>query len=150
MKTLGNILWHFPFFWFVSAFFTFILGWLLVLTVIASPIWFGLIELSKFLLFPFSNSMISKNDLNIIQNKIWGTYGLLIRIIYFPFGLILAIITIFQIWFLFITIIWIPVALVLAKSISTYFNPVNKKCVSVSVANELENRRAKEFLINNY
>ena len=146
MRTLGNILWHFPFFGFVSALFTFLLGGFLVITVIGAPIGLGLIELSKFLLTPFSKAMISKNDLNIEQNKYWATYGLIVRIIYFPFGLFLAIITIIQIFFLFITIIGIPVALVLAKSVSTYFNPVNKKCVPRLIVDELEKRKAKEYL----
>ena len=146
MRTLGNILWHFPFFGFVSALFTFLLGGFLVITVIGAPIGLGLIELSKFLLTPFSKAMISKNDLNIEQNKYWAIYGLIVRIIYFPFGLFLAIITIIQIFFLFITIIGIPVALVLAKSVSTYFNPVNKKCVPRLIVDELEKRKAKEYL----
>jgi len=149
MRTLGNILWHFPFFGFVSALFTFLLGGFLVITVIGAPIGLGLIELSKFLLTPFSKAMISKNDLNIEQNKYWAIYGLIVRIIYFPFGLFLAIITIIQIFFLFITIIGIPVALVLAKSVSTYFNPVNKKCVPRLIVDELEKIKAKEYLDKN-
>jgi uncharacterized membrane protein YccF (DUF307 family) len=149
MRTLGNILWHFPFFGFVSALFIFLLGGFLVITVIGAPIGLGLIELSKFLLTPFSKAMISKNDLNIEQNKYWAIYGLIVRIIYFPFGLFLAIITIIQIFFLFITIIGIPVALVLAKSVSTYFNPVNKKCVPRLIVDELEKIKAKEYLDKN-
>jgi len=57
---------------------------------------------------------------------------------------LLAIVTIFQIAALFVTIIGIPVALVLAKSLGTYFNPVNKICVPKAVQNELEQRKAKE------
>ena len=149
MRTLGNILWFFSFFGFVSALFTFLLGGFLVITVIGAPIGLGLIELSKFLLTPFSKAMISKNDLNIEQNKYWAIYGLIVRIIYFPFGLFLAIITIIQIFSLFITIIGIPVALVLAKSVSTYFNPVNKKCVPRLIVDELEKIKAKEYLDKN-
>lgn len=52
--------------------------------------------------------------------------------------------TIIQIVELFITIIGIPVALVLAKSLGTYFNPVNKICVPKAVKDELEKRNAKE------
>ena len=33
--------------------------------------------------------------------------------------------------------------IVIAKSIGTYFNPVNKKCVSQAVADELERRKAQ-------
>ena len=93
--------------------------------------------------------MISKKDLKANQNKLWLTFGFIIRILYFPFGLILAIVTIFQIIGLLITIIGIPVALVLAKSLGTYFNPVNKVCVPKAVADEVSSRKAKEQIKNN-
>jgi uncharacterized membrane protein YccF (DUF307 family) len=67
----------------------------------------------------------------------------IVRILYFPFGLFLAVVTIFQIAALFVTLVGIPVALVLAKSLGTYFNPVHKTCVPVAVKNELEQRAAK-------
>jgi len=143
MRFLGNIIWHFPFFGFVSAFFTFLLGGLLVITVIGAPIGLGLIQLSKFLLSPFSSSMIDNKELNAEPNKAWEAFGLIVRILYFPFGLLLTVITLFQIVGLFVSIVGIPVALVLAKSLGTYLNPVNKTCVSTSVAKELESRKAK-------
>ncbi len=144
MRTLGNIIWHIPFLGFLTALFTFLLGSLLVLTVIGAPLGLGLIQLSKFLLSPFTSSMVDKKNLNVEQNKYWKSYGFIIRIIYFPFGLGLAVITIFQIVFLFISIVGIPVAVILSKSLGTYFNPVNKVSVPRAVANELENRKAKE------
>jgi len=143
MRTLGNILWHIPFLGFLSSFVTFLIGGLLVITVIGAPLGLGLIQLSKFLLTPFSSAMISKNDLNADQNKLWQTFGIIVRILYFPFGLFLAVVTVFQIAGLFITIVGIPVALVLAKSLGTYFNPVNKICVPRAVALEVASRKAK-------
>jgi uncharacterized membrane protein YccF (DUF307 family) len=144
MRTLGNILWHIPFLGFLNALFTFLLGGLLVITVIGAPLGLGLIQLSKFYLTPFSKAMISKSDLKTDQNKLWKTFGIIVRILYFPFGLVLAILTVIQIAGLFISLIGIPVALVLAKSLSTYFNPVNKICVPKAVADELAQRKAKE------
>ncbi len=143
MRTLGNILWHFPFMGFLTSLFTLLLGGLLVISVIGAPIGLGLIELSKFLLAPFSKSMIDKKELNVNKNKLWDSFGIVIRIIYFPFGLLLAVATIFQIAGLFISIVGIPLAIVLAKSLSTYFNPVNKKCVPKAVEDELMLRKAK-------
>lgn len=144
MKTLGNILWHFPFLGFVNALLTFLLGGILVITVIGSPIGLGLIQLSKFLLAPFSSSMLDKKDLNIEQNAIWKSFGFIIRILYFPFGLLLALLTILEIAGLFVSIVGIPIAIVLAKSLSTFFNPVNKKCVPVAVADEILQRKTRE------
>jgi len=133
-----------PFLGFLSALGTFLIGGLLVITVIGAPIGLGLIQLSKFLLTPFSSAMISQKDLKADQNKLWQTFGIIVRILYFPFGLFLAVVTVFQIAGLFITIIGIPVALVLAKSLGTYFNPVNKTCVPKAVADEVASRKAKE------
>lgn len=143
MRTLGNILWHVPFLGFMNALTTFLIGGLFVITVIGAPIGLGLMQLSKFLLTPFSSGMINKRDLNQEQNQAWQTFGLIVRILYFPFGLLLAVVTVFQIAGLFITIIGIPVALVLAKSLGTFFNPVNKTCVSKAVADEVDSRKAK-------
>jgi uncharacterized membrane protein YccF (DUF307 family) len=128
----------------LSALIVFLLGGLLVITVVGAPIGLGLIQLSKFLLSPFSSSMISKDDLNVEQNKLWKSFGFIVRILYFPIGLFITIVAIFQIAGLFISIIGIPVALVVAKSLSTYFNPVNKVCVPKAVQDELERRKAKE------
>ncbi len=145
MRTLGNILWHIPFMGFMSALGAFLLGGLLVLTVIGAPIGLGLIQLSKFLLAPFSNAMVDASLLNQEQkeNQLWKSFGIIVRILYFPLGLFLTIVLIFQIAGMFVSLIGIPVALVLAKSLSTYFNPVNKKCVPKAVADELQQRKAK-------
>ena len=64
-------------------------------------------------------------------------------ILYLPFGLILSIAAIVQVGLLFITVVGIPVALVIAKSLGTYWNPVNKKCVHLAVAEELERRKGE-------
>jgi len=143
MRTLGNILWHVLLLGFLTALLNFLIGSLFVLSVVGAPIGMGLIELAKFYLRPFSSNLIDKKELNSKQNKGWKAYGFIIRIIYFPFGLILAILTITQIVGLFLTIIGIPVAVILAKSLSTYFNPVNKKCVPKAVADELKKRKAE-------
>lgn len=146
MKIIGNILWHIPFLGFVLATMTYLLGLLLTVTVIASPIGLGLMEFGKFLFWPFGNAMVSKSDLGIKRNIAWKSYSILVRIIYFPIGLILTILNVIQIVGLFISILGIPVALVLAKSLSTYFNPINKKCVPSGVISELERRKVQTYI----
>lgn len=143
MKTLGNILWHIPFMGFLSAIFVYLLGLVLTATVVAAPIGLGLMELGKFLFAPFGHAMVSKDDLNVDQNPKWKMYSTLVRVIYFPFGLIFAIAAVFQVVLMFFTIVGIPVALVVAKSLGTYINPVNKKCVHSAVAEELDRRMAQ-------
>ncbi len=82
MRTLGNILWHFPFFGFVTAIFYWLLGALLTVAVVTAPIGLGLMEFGKFLFAPFGHAMVSKGDLNIAQNTAWKTYSTLIMILY--------------------------------------------------------------------
>lgn len=153
MKTLGNILWHIPFLGFVGAIIVFLIGGILTLTVIAAPIGLGLIQYSKFLFWPFGNAMVSKSDLNVEQNKYWALYSTIVMILYFPIGLICAACAILQVAGLFITIIGIPCALVVAKSLGTYLNPVNKVCVPLAVKDELDKRNAQsavdKYLNNN-
>lgn len=143
MKTLGNILWHFPFLGFVSAIVVYLLGLIFTATVIAAPIGLDLMEFGKFLFVPFGHAMVSKSDLNIAQNKGWKAYSTIIMIVYLPFGVILAALAIFQVSCLFITIVGIPVALVVAKSLGTFLNPVNKKCVHSALVDEIERRKAE-------
>lgn len=130
MRILGNIIWHIPFLGFVSAFLTFLIGGLLTLTVVAAPIGFGLIQLSRFLLAPFTNVMADRSAMSEEDNKAWKVYGYIVRILYLPIGLILSAIVLVQTVLMFFSIVGIPVAIVLAKSLSTYFNPVHKVCVS--------------------
>jgi len=144
MKTLGNIIWHIPFLGFVNALVVALAGLFWTITFVGAPIGVGLLEYSKFLLWPFGNSMVSKSDLKIEQNTLWKAYSTIIMVIYFPFGLILCCVAIFQIVALFVTIVGIPPAIVIAKSLGTYLNPVNKKCVDSAVSDELEKRKSQK------
>ena len=148
MRLLGNILWHFPFFGFISALLTFFLGCLLVLLIIPAPIGFGLIQFSQFLLAPFSYEMISKDDLGVKQNKAWQAYSFVIMIIYLPFGIVVAVITAMQTVCLFLSIVGIPVGLVLVKSLGTYINPVGKVCVPIAVAQQVSEEKARQQVVD--
>jgi uncharacterized membrane protein YccF (DUF307 family) len=143
MRTLGNILWHFPFFGFVTAIFYWLLGALLTITIVAAPIGLGLMEFGKFLFAPFGHAMISKSDLKIEQNPVWKAYSTIVMIIYLPFGIIGFVLSVIQVAALCVTIVGIPIALVIAKSLGTILNPVNKKCVHAAVVEELDRRRAQ-------
>lgn len=149
MRTLGNILWYFPFFGFINAIMFFLLGTLLVLTIFAAPLGLGLIEYSKFLFAPFSWSMVSEDDLNVEVNPAWEAYSTIIMILWIPFGIIFSLITITQIVGLALSIVGIPVAIVLAKSLRTIFNPVGMVCVPAVVAHEVQ-RRKDEDAINRH
>lgn len=129
MRTLGNIIWHFPFLGFIDALVTFLIGGFLVITVAGMPLGLGLIQLSKFLLAPFSHEMVDKKTLDSKQNELWRAFGIFVWIFYFPIGLVISAITVVKIAGLFISIVGIPVAMVMAKSLGTIFYPVDKVCV---------------------
>ena len=85
-----------------------------------------------------------KSQLNSEQNAAWRTYGTIVRILFIPFGLVFLLIGVLQAAGLFISIVGIPAALVVAKSLGTYWNPVNKKFVPAAVSNELQRRKDEE------
>lgn len=88
--------------------------------------------------------MISKKDTNVEIDPKWDKFSKVIMILWLPIGIVLSIISVLQALALAVTIIGIPVALVIAKSIPTYFNPVNKVCVSTIMADELERVKVQE------
>ncbi|MDD5195055.1 MAG: YccF domain-containing protein, partial [Candidatus Omnitrophica bacterium] len=120
-----------------------LLGLILTATVIAAPIGLGLMELGKFLFLPFGRAMVNKSEINVEQNKVWKAYSTIIMILYIPVGILLSLLAVLQVAGLFVSIIGIPAAIVVAKSLGTFFNPVNKKCVHQAVADELEKRKAQ-------
>ncbi len=147
MRTLLNIIWHFPFFGFLSALWYAIWGAIFCCTVILFPIGLGYFNFAHFLLSPFSSAMVSRSDLAKLtgkkQNTAVATYNTIIRILYFPFGLINAIFAILLIVLECISIIGIPCGLVWAKGLSTIFNPVNKVRVPKVVADEIERLKSQ-------
>lgn len=141
MRTLGNILWHIPFLGFVTAAIYWLLGLLLTALVITAPIGLGLMEFGKFLFVPFGRAMVDNKNLKGERNAAWQAYSTIIMILYMPFGLVFVVINAIQVVLLCLSIVGIPVALVIAKSLGTVLNPVNKVCVPAAVAEELERRK---------
>lgn len=146
------------FWWYVTLQFVFALfyalwGLILCCTVILVPVGLGMLQFAKFLLAPHTRSMVSKSDLELLtdksQSKTMETFSTVIRILYFPFGLIAAIVAFFETAAMFISIIGIPNGLVWARSLSFIFNPVNKVCVPESVKKEID-RRKMGSEINSY
>ena len=147
MRTLGNILWWFPCFGFINSILCLICGGILILTVVGAPLGYGVVQLGKFYLAPFTQSMVSEKSLkaNISHSSAWNTLSKIIFIIYVPFGIIACGIAIFQLVALCITIILIPLAIPIAKSLSTFFNPIGKVCVSYKVKDIIETQEAQKI-----
>ena len=107
-----------------------------MITVIAAPIGLGLVQYSKFLLLPYSYAMIVKPEGDVPPSPLWKTYSAILKIVYVIFiGIPLFLLTC-------CTIIGIPAAIILAKSVRTYLQPVDKICVPYRVADAIEDDKA--------
>jgi len=114
-----------------------------VITVIAAPIGLGLVQYSKFLLLPYSYAMIVKPEGDVPPSPLWKTYSAILKIVYVIFiGIPLFLLTCVQIVGLCCTIIGIPAAIILAKSVRTYLQPIDKICVPYRVADAIEDDKA--------
>ncbi len=107
---------------------------------------FDIATIGVFLLAPFGNEMVSKASLNVKQNPVWEAYSTIVMILYLPFGVVFVILNAIQVFALCFSIVGIPVALVIAKSLGTVLNPVNKVCVPSAVAEEMARRNASAAL----
>jgi len=145
VRTLGNVLWHLSL-GFVHAAWVFLLGAMLTLTIVGAPLGLGVIELSRFLLAPFSRVMVSKRRLGMTIDRNWSAYSTLVAILYLPFGLVIAAALLLPISVYSLTVVGFPTAVALAKSLRTCINPVNMKCVPQAVAEEVERRGAMDTL----
>ena len=75
----------------------------------------------------------------------WKAYSGVVMIVYvLCAGIWLALGVALSAFAQAITIVGLPNAYVLAKSLGTVFNPVGKKCVSKAVSDELKRRAASQ------
>lgn len=150
MRTLGNIIWWFPFLGFLPALMNLAVGGLLTLTGVMAPFGLGIMQLGKFFLAPFSYAMVKEKSLmpNLEHGKTWNTLSNILFILYLPFGLIGCAFVILEIAGLCFTIILIPMAIILAKSLSTFFNPIGKICVPIGVKELMDKNNAQKIYDN--
>ena len=146
MRLLFNIVWWVLFGWLVALVF-YALGVVLTLLDITAPIGLGLMQYGKFLLAPFSMEMVSeaKFQLDADKNSAWKAYSGIVMIVYVLCADIwLALGVALSAFAQAITVVGLPNAYVLAKSLGTVFNPVGKRCVSKTVSDELKRRAASQ------
>lgn len=97
MRLLCNIVWWVLFGWLI-ALVAYIVGLILTLLVVTSPVGLGLMEYGKFLFAPFSREMISKSrfELDKNENVAWKAYSKIVMILYVVlFGIWLVIALLF-------------------------------------------------------
>lgn len=148
MRLLCNIVWWVLFGWLI-ALVAYVVGLILTLLVVTSPVGLGLMEYGKFLFAPFSREMISKSrfELDKNENVAWKAYSKIVMILYVVlFGIWLVIALLFAAIANVFTIIGIPNAYIIVKSLGTAFNPVGKKCLSKYEADALKIEEANKNL----
>lgn len=150
MRILGNIIWHIPYCGWIAALVYALIGCLFCVTIVGIPLGMGLFQISSMMLAPFSRGVVNRSDIEYVTEekqsifmKIWR---IIIRILYFPFGLFMAAQIILFVVVQFMTIIGIPCAIAYAKCVGLVFNPVGKICVPRSVAEEIERRKAAKIV----
>lgn len=145
-----NILWHFPFFGFLFAFFYALFGALVCCTVILYPVGLGYFQIARFLLSPFTSALVSRKELEQVRpqerSTAAATYSTLISVLYIPFGIIAAGCAVFVVIGEFLSIIGIPCGIVWFKALPSIFNPIDKVCVPKPVADEIERLKAGDTL----
>lgn len=147
LKQVGNILWWFPGFGFLTAIEFFIFGFILCLTIVMAPYGLGLIEIGKFYLAPFTRSLVHEESLTRKKSStLWRTLSIIFFIIYLPLGLFLCACLILNIIANCITIIGIPFAIPAVKSLGALFNPVGQVMVSDEVKEAIERKETKRQL----
>ena len=115
MRVLFNVLWHFPGLGFISALLAFLIGLILIATVVLSPMGMGLLEYAKFLLAPCSRNMVRRTDVaGKYKGWAWRVWSTVIWVVYLPLGVMLSVLVIINTAILLVmsipTIIGVPVA----------------------------------------
>ena len=146
MRTLANIIWHFPFLGFLYSLYLFLIGGLMCITIVGIPMGQSLFQLAQFMLAPFSSEMVDRKDMIYLGRQSQGTVTKVIytifRILYFPFGLLGVVWAVATMIGEAISIIGIPCAIIWAKLLSTVWNPFGKTCVTTSEADIIRTAKA--------
>jgi len=164
MKTVANIIW-FIFGGWATALVYAILGLVCYATIIGIPIGKALFQYAKLMAVPFGKTIMREVELKGVENvsNVRRTGGVVLNIIWFPFGLLLAAFNIFAGFamiilalFSFITVLLIPVgviymanAIVVFRAATFIIFPIGAKVVSKEEAqiamtvNEMEKRGIK-------
>lgn len=131
MRTLGNILW-FILGGFIAGTLYFLLGALFYLTVVGIPIGKALIQYGKLMYAPFGKAIVRetfiKGKENVSTARRVG--GIILNTIWFPIGFIMMMTSIAQMLLCFVSIIWIPAGIVIARASTFLLMPIGAKVIT--------------------
>ena len=142
-----NIIWFIIFGWWQALVLLFASGFFAI-TIIGIPLSKSLLQFAKLSAFPYGKEIIREAEVRGTENvsSIRRIGGLIINIIWIPFGLLLSIAYIISAIIAFFTIIGIPVGVVYARMGKFVMFPMGAKVVTgkqayaSAVANEIDRR----------
>ncbi len=149
MRTLGNILWHFPLLGFIRALAYLVSGCLCCLTVLLIPVGLGWFQLAKYYLLPFDRAIVTREELAMISgqpyksDEFMSILNVIARILYFIPGCVAVVAAAVAMVGQFISLIGIPAGLVESRILRVYFNPVKKICVPREVEDHIKALKAQ-------
>ena len=131
MRTLGNILW-FCLGGFITGTFYILLGALLCLTIIGIPIGKAMFQYGILMYFPFGKVIVRETFVKGKENvsMIRRVGGVILNIIWFPFGLGMLIANLGLMLACFLSIIFIPVGIVVARSSVFLLTPIGARVIT--------------------
>lgn len=157
MALAGNIIWWLTLSILLSLVW-FIIGLIMYAMVITIPFGRACFTMAKLSLAPFGKDVISTAELRIAQahyqedveiakgNKVFQSLGLVAKIIWFPFGLLLAIAHAINGLVLCIPLITIPLAIQHFKLAGLSLLPVGKRVVTIEMARKVREAKAESDL----
>lgn len=144
MRTFVNIIWFLLGGWWTALGYL-LLGVVFCITIVGIPIGKALFQYAKLMAVPFGKEIVRETFIKGPENvstirKIGGT---IVNLIWLPIGIFIFIVNIGVLLACFVSIIFIPVGIVLAKSCKFLLWPIGAKVVShddviaTKVANKL-------------
>ncbi|MCH5272679.1 MAG: hypothetical protein J1E35_03305 [Lachnospiraceae bacterium] len=131
MRTLGNILWFVLGGWW-TALLWICLGILCCVTIVGIPIGKACFQYANLMAFPFGKVIVKETFIKGKENVsgIRRFFGTLVNILWLPIGFVMFIGSVGTIIVCCISIIFIPVAVVVAKSSQFLLWPVGAKVIT--------------------
>lgn len=149
MSTLGNILWFLIMGWWQGLICA-LCGMIFCATIIGIPIGKAMFQYAYLMMFPFGKQIVRetfvKGEENVSSVRKIG--GIIANVLWFPIGFIAMLCSMAEMLLCFISIIFIPVGIVLARSCYFMLFPIGAKVIkkeeyqALLTANEIRKRNA--------
>jgi len=128
-KDYLTLLWHILCLGFLSSLIAFIIGQGCNTFIAGKSAGTGFVAISRFLLNPSKNQIIYQKESPFSKEPEWIAYGKIIRIIYFPFALILLMILSVQATILILSSCGAPLLIKMVRMLKYLFQPEHVKYI---------------------